>query len=81
LWWKKRTLFVQLWLRASGARRGAKLAARPKPAGSDLGSFLMIYRNWGSVFLIKKSVFLIKNRSQKFEFMMKNKIFKKIGLH
>jgi len=25
-----------------------------KPAGSDLGSFLIIYRNWVSLFLIKK---------------------------
>jgi len=34
-----------------------------KPTGSNLGSFLMIYRNWVSVFLIKKSVFLLKNQS------------------
>jgi len=43
-----------------------------KPAGSNLGSFLMIYRNWVSVFLIKKSVFLIKNLSQKRVFLIKN---------
>ena len=43
-----------------------------KLAGSDLGSFLMIYRNWVSVFLVKKSVFRIKNRLQKPVILIKN---------
>jgi len=43
-----------------------------KPAGSDLGSFLMIYRNWVSVFFIKKPFFLIKNLFQKLVFLTQN---------
>ena len=52
-----------------------------KPAGSNLGSFLMIYRNWVSDFLVKKLVFLIKNGSEKQVFSIKNQCTKiRVGI-